>query len=40
MRQGVIPRPTAADQVQDMSEQEIRQRLTEMLEEAKVPPGL
>jgi hypothetical protein len=39
MRQGVIPRPTAAEQVQNMSEQEIRQRLTQMLEATKVCSG-
>lgn len=36
MRHGVIPRPTIAEEVQDMSEQEIRQRLTQMLEATKV----
>ena len=32
MREGVIPRPGIADQIQTMSEEEVRERLAQALE--------
>jgi hypothetical protein len=36
MREGVIPRPGIADQIQSMSEEQVRQRLVQLMEQNEV----
>jgi hypothetical protein len=39
MREGVVPRPGIAEQLQGMGEAELRQRLGQMMEENEVFPS-
>jgi hypothetical protein len=39
MREGIVPRPGIAEQLQSMSEVELRQRLSQMMEENEVFPS-